>query len=241
MLGNANWHLVLPRLRLSVIVSCGHSVRCGKVMASHSAFTRSVLIDLENSARSSAKNHSELRHMLVLPPGEFVRIPTLRQFRNQDMPLRRRPLTTCKFGATELVGSLPTKALWPNGMRPYRAVSVKLEISPFELFVQYPIRLHLFFGQGDRALRCFKELADKVSKLLTVAGTPFLGDSSLRPRDVFFLERDKLHGKNVRALDLWLCTIHWWAWYWTDSPFGQLHESNSRDKPTTANPSVSLR
>ncbi len=46
-------------------------------MAQQSDFVRNALVDLHARALSAAELHPGLRHMLVLPPGECIRIPTI--------------------------------------------------------------------------------------------------------------------------------------------------------------------
>ena len=195
-------------------------------------FIVSVLRNLQSRAEAAAKRHPGLRHMLVLPPGESIRVPSPPGVRPVGFGSRKQRRTTCRFGETELVGRLPPRSSWPRGIEPLRAVVAGQD------FAQEPYRVHLFFGGSSAAFKHLQRLADDldgirddVTRALAGNGTPFL-------QDVFCTSNDRLHDASATRLDSWLCTVHWWAWFWTDCPFrtrrhvvcaGNTYETDPRD------------
>lgn len=198
-------------------------------------FVRDVICKLQSKAQAAADRHASLRHMLVLPPGERILIPP--PFGNRPVGTRsgRQKLRTCKFGETEVVGPLPPRTSWPKGMKPWRAVVAEQGSRPNE---ETPYRVHLFFGDGAGALNVLKRLADDLDGIHSDVARAIYGDHSSLPREVFFTPGDHLRSDRVARLDSWLCTMHWWAWHWTECTYrtrprvvyaGSTHETDPDD------------
>ena len=72
-----------------------------------------------------------------------------------------------------------------------------------------PMRIHLFMGDGKRRKHFFK-IVDKIAEL-AIDLDRTLGD---------VLSQSTKWGASPRdvKLDVWLCTVHWWAWKTPASP-----------------------
>lgn len=187
-------------------------------MAHESAFVREVLRDLAARTEADASRFPQMRHMLVLPAGEEIRIPGvaggrgIREFRDKTT------LKVQAFGRSRVVGPLPPESAWPKSSKPFQAIVAEQASVPFRASSQRPYRIHLFFGGSRAALAAFQRLADELAEMRADITKAMYGKSSPFADGVFF-SNDSLHDERIVALDSWLCTMHWWHWTWTDSPF----------------------
>ncbi len=92
-------------------------------MTNQSPFILDVLRDLQSRTEAAVKRFPGLRHMLVLSPGESIRIPQRIGCRSLGSSNREQRLATCRFGKTKLVGPLPPRTSWPKGIKPLGALS----------------------------------------------------------------------------------------------------------------------
>lgn len=190
----------------------------GSYMTSESRFVLKVLRDLQSRTEAAAKRYPGLRHILVLPPGERIRVPPPPGGHPVGWGSVGQHFRTHRFGETELVGPLPPRSSWPKEIEPLRAVVAEQEFSPYSPNLQEPYRIHLFFGGSDRAFECLRTLAHDLAGIRNDVTQALSRDSPSLPQEVFYTAGDCLHGTNAARLDSWLCTVHWWAWFWTQSP-----------------------
>lgn len=207
-------------------------------MNSEAHFVLNALRDLQLRAEAAAKRHPGLRHMLVLPPGEGIRVPSPSGVRPLGTKSGKQQRATRKFGETELVGPLPPRTGWPKGIEPFRAVVAGEKSSPHHPYVQELYRIHLIFDGSNDAFNCLQELADDLDGIQADVTRALFGDDSPTSRSVFYISGNCLHDAKAARLDSWLCTVHWWAWFWTESPIrtrpqvvhaGSPYETDPRD------------
>ena len=88
-------------------------------MTSQSDFILKVLRDLQSRTEAAAKGLPGPRHMLVLSPGESIRVPPRIGCRAVEFSNQKQRFATYKFGETELVAFLPPRTSWPKGIEPH--------------------------------------------------------------------------------------------------------------------------
>ncbi|MEK6675987.1 MAG: hypothetical protein AABZ47_10080 [Planctomycetota bacterium] len=218
-------------------------------MGYQSHFILNVLRDLRSRAEEAAKLHPGLRHMLVLPPGECIQVPTPSGCHAVPSFASGQELKICKFGNTKVVGPLPPRINWPKGAKPLQAVVAEQSFEPYRTNARKPHRIHLFFGGTAGAFDALQALADELAGILNDVTRALFGDHSPFPDGVFYVSPDCLHDRRAADLDSWLCTVHWWAWVWTESPFrtkpcvlhgGKSYETDRRDSAVTTKLAYSL-
>ena len=182
----------------------------------NSNFCRAALENLKRRAEGYSKQYPSLQHMLVLPEGEYLRVPP---------PPGCHPLggssyqvpPAVTFGESKVAAALPPEDCWPPDLEPIRAVVAEQEFSPYRPLTQKPYRIHLFFGE-PAGMAVLQSLAADLVNLSSDVGRAVFGNHTWDMAKVFFHSPDCLHGKDAEILDAWLCTVHWWAWKAVDSP-----------------------
>jgi hypothetical protein len=180
----------------------------------NSNFCRAALENLKRRAEGYSKQYPSLQHMLVLPEGEYLRVPP---------PPGCHPLggssyhvpPAVTFGESKVAAALPPEDCWLPDLEPIRAVVAEQEFSPYRPLAQKPYRIHLFFGE-PAGMAALQSLAADLVNLSSDVGRAIFRSQMLDT--VFFHSPDCLHGKDAEILDAWLCTVHWWAWKAVDSP-----------------------
>lgn len=179
-----------------------------------SGFCRAALENLKRRAEGYSKQYPSLQHMLVLPEGEYLRVPP---------PPGGHPLgcssyhvpPAVTFGESKVAAPLPPEDCWPPNLEPIQAVVAEQEFSPYRPLAQRPYRIHLFFGE-PAGMAALQSLAADLVNLASDVGRTIFRNQILDT--VFFHSPDCIHGKDAEILDAWLCTVHWWAWKAVDSP-----------------------
>lgn len=219
----------------------------GSFMTYQAQFIKGVLRDLRKQAQRDAQRFSSLKHMLVLPSGEEIRIPP-----PEDGYAPRDKITgslrIMPFGETELVGPLPSNAHWPTE-KPLSAIVAEQETRPFKPCSQMPYRIHLFFGDNPRSMNALQAICDGLADIQRDVTRAIFGEASPFKDGVFFTSPESLHSDEVARLDSWLCTVVWWAWSVVDSPIhtkpriayaNSAHETDRRDDAVKSELAFSL-
>ena len=211
-------------------------------------FVLDALRDLQSRAEANAKNYPGLRHMLVLPPGESIRVPPPSGCRPLGVGRQQRKYATVRFGETELVGKLPPRKSWPKGTKPLRAV-VAGPSDRRNPHAEQPYRIHLFFDGNAGGFKRLQSLADDLAGIRQDVTRALSGNDTLLPCNVFYADGYSGHDEKASRLDSWLCTVHWWAWFWTECPFrtrprvvhaSRTYETDPRDEAVKSKLAFSL-
>lgn len=219
-------------------------------MSYNSRYVLDVIRALISNAGESSQKYSALRHMLVLPPGESIRIPLVDAF--GQPPESNSKATTrsrYKFGNSAVKGPLPPCIAWPVDVPPMRAIAAERASGSGRQNARVPCRIHLFFGDDPKAIAALERLADDVDGIRGDFNIALFGDHPPFPHGVFFQSRQTLHDERVARLDSWLCTLHWWTWAWTECPFrvqpnivigNRTHATDRRDDAVTSKLAFSI-
>ena len=186
--------------------------------------------------------------MLVLPPGESIRVPPPSGCRPLGVGRQQRKYATVRFGETELVGKLPPRKSWPKGTKPLRAV-VAGPSDRRNPHAEQPYRIHLFFDGNAGGFKRLQSLADDLAGIRQDVTRALSGNDTLLPCNVFYADGYSGHDEKASRLDSWLCTVHWWAWFWTECPFrtrprvvhaSRTYETDPRDEAVKSKLAFSL-
>jgi len=158
------------------------------------AFARDALAQVSVQARHAAvRRTGQLRSVLILPEGNFIRIPSDPGL--PPDPCQRRPCRDIiPFGNRTIPVQLPPSQLLPR-LPPLTCVEITAgRPNP-------PDRLHLVFGAGER-LDALRTVAGMVTELVRTLSLPLHVFRCRRP----------VPSDDDQILDEWLCTLHWWLW-----------------------------
>lgn len=180
----------------------------------NSNFCRVALENLKRRAEGYSKQYPSLQHMLVLPEGEYLRVPPPPGGHPLGGSSHHMP-PAVTFGESKVAAVLPPEDSWPCDLEPIRAVVAEQEFSPYRPLAQKPYRVHLFFG-NPAGMAALQSLAADLVNLSDDVGRAIFRNQMLDT--VFYHSPDCLHGKDAEILDAWLCTVHWWAWKAVNSP-----------------------